>query len=178
MKHSAHGFDRLIDEHQKLIRQYGRVQNHCSRLIAGQAAEIERLQAQVVRMQAQLILRDTALAWAREDAQVAESILHAMRQRTRSILCVGQDVGSASAAQQVAQMAGARFLHHAGDTSDDAALENSLRAADLVICQTGCVSHNTYWRVQDHCKRTGKQCVLVDRVSPESPLKMPEHLEL
>ena len=44
-----------------------------------------------------------------------------------------------------------------------AVLEASLRAADLVICQTGCLSHGAYWRVQDHCKRTGKACVMVER---------------
>ena len=43
------------------------------------------------------------------------------------------------------------------------ALEASLVAADLVICQTGCLSHGEYWRVRDHCKRTGKTCVLVDQ---------------
>ena len=42
-------------------------------------------------------------------------------------------------------------------------LEASLQAADLVICQTGCLSHGAYWRVQDHCQRTGKACVLVER---------------
>ena len=43
-------------------------------------------------------------------------------------------------------------------------LEHSLRCADLVICQTGCVSHSAFWRVEDHCKRTGKTCVLVDDI--------------
>lgn len=43
------------------------------------------------------------------------------------------------------------------------ALETSLQAADLVICQTGCLSHGEYWRVQDHCKRLGKTCVLVEQ---------------
>ena len=43
------------------------------------------------------------------------------------------------------------------------ALEASLQAADMVICQTGCLSHGEYWRVQDHCKRTGKTCVLVEQ---------------
>lgn len=43
------------------------------------------------------------------------------------------------------------------------ALEASLQAADLVICQTGCLSHGEYWRVQDHCKRLGKTCVLVEQ---------------
>ena len=42
-------------------------------------------------------------------------------------------------------------------------LEASLEAADLVICQTGCMSHGDYWRVQDHCKRTGKLCMQVDQ---------------
>lgn len=47
--------------------------------------------------------------------------------------------------------------------ADLARLEHSLRAADLVICQTGCVGHGAFWRVQDHCKRTGKTCVLVEQ---------------
>jgi hypothetical protein len=33
----------------------------------------------------------------------------------------------------------------------------------LVICQTGCISHGEFWRVEDHCKRTGKTCVLVEQ---------------
>ncbi|MEH3087599.1 MAG: DUF2325 domain-containing protein [Xylophilus ampelinus] len=44
-----------------------------------------------------------------------------------------------------------------------AAWEASLVAADLVVCQAGCASHGAYWRVQDHCRRTGTPCVLVDR---------------
>lgn len=35
-------------------------------------------------------------------------------------------------------------------------------AAEWVICQTGCISHDAYWRVQDHCRRTGRTCLLVD----------------
>ncbi|MGR4871418.1 DUF2325 domain-containing protein [Variovorax sp. LARHSF232] len=51
----------------------------------------------------------------------------------------------------------------ANEDSDPQALAQSLRAADLVICQTGCLSHGAYWRVQDHCRRTGKTCVLVEQ---------------
>ena len=90
--------------------------------------------------------------------------------REKSVLCIGQDLGQAidgaNVARQAIEQAGGRFLHHAGgdDGVDDvAALEASLVAADLVICQTGCVSHDAYWRVHDHCQRTGKQCVLVDQ---------------
>lgn len=49
------------------------------------------------------------------------------------------------------------------ETDDLAGLEGSLFAADLVICQTGCLSHGAYWRVQDHCNRTGKTSVLVEQ---------------
>ncbi|MDO9382777.1 MAG: DUF2325 domain-containing protein [Hyphomicrobiaceae bacterium] len=80
----------------------------------------------------------------------------------KAVLCVGSDGSAATAAQQLIEQAGGHFLHHDGeDQHDPAGLEASLIAADLVICQTGCVSHNAYWRVQDHCKRTGKPCVLV-----------------
>lgn len=51
----------------------------------------------------------------------------------------------------------------AGDAIRSAGLDASLAAADLVICQTGCISHDDYWRVQDHCRRTGKPCILVDQ---------------
>ncbi|KZT12390.1 hypothetical protein A1D30_04805 [Acidovorax sp. GW101-3H11] len=50
-----------------------------------------------------------------------------------------------------------------GDAIGSADLDASLAAADLVICQTGCISHDDYWRVQDHCRRTGKPCILVDQ---------------
>jgi hypothetical protein len=103
------GLDR---EHRALLAQYGEIQKRCSTVIAAQAAEIARLQAQAVRLRAATMVRESALAWERED-----------RQR----------------------------------------VEVSWVAADLVICQVGCVSHDAYWRVQDHCRRTGKQCVLVDQ---------------
>jgi len=47
--------------------------------------------------------------------------------------------------------------------AENSALDANLAAADLVICQTGCISHDEYWRVQDHCRRTGKPCILVDQ---------------
>ncbi|AOB26960.1 MULTISPECIES: DUF2325 domain-containing protein [Bordetella] len=79
----------------------------------------------------------------------------------KAVLCVGEGGAAARAARAAIERAGGRFLHHDGEGGDAAGLEASLVSADLVICQTGCVSHGAYWRVQDHCKRTGKQCVLV-----------------
>jgi hypothetical protein len=55
--------------------------------------------------------------------------------------------------------------HDGGDEDSAAKLDSTLAAADLVICQTGCISHDAYWRVKDHCKRTGKRCVFVDTPS-------------
>ncbi|MEG0539999.1 MAG: DUF2325 domain-containing protein, partial [Comamonas sp.] len=71
---------------------------------------------------------------------------------------------SASAATNVVQAHGLSDTAGLEEAADDIAqLEASLVAADLVICQTGCLSHGAYWRVQDHCKRTGKACVVVEQ---------------
>ncbi|MET3497792.1 DUF2325 domain-containing protein [Variovorax boronicumulans] len=90
--------------------------------------------------------------------------------REKAVLCVGREEEAPSLARQLVEIAGGRYLHHnggdGGDDADDLALEAGLRAADLVICQTGCVSHGAYWRVQDHCRRTGKPCVLVGEPQP------------
>ncbi|MFJ1300929.1 DUF2325 domain-containing protein [Pseudomonadota bacterium AL_CKDN230030165-1A_HGKHYDSX7] len=107
----------------------------------------------------------------------------------KSVLCIGGDEGTTRLARVLAELSGARFLAIDGErlghadramgphaapaapharTADIAAqpdehdLDACLDAADLVICQTGCVSHGDFWRVQDHCKRHGKQCLLVD----------------
>ena len=109
------GLEALAGEHQALVRHYGKVQRRCGELMQAQAAQIEKLTAQALRLRAAIVIRDTALAWAHE-------------QHTRDL----------------------------------ARLEDSVVAADLVICQTGCLSHDAYWRVQDVCRRTGKACVLVD----------------
>ncbi len=84
----------------------------------------------------------------------------------RAVLCVGGRTASVPIYRQVIEHTGARFLHHDGGEEDNASqLDATLAAADLVICQSGCISHNAYWRVKDHCKRTGKQCVFVETPS-------------
>ena len=55
----------------------------------------------------------------------------------------------------------------------DVPLHTSLSAADWVICQTGCISHDQYWRVQDHCRRTGKTCILMDQPLVAQPVQPP-----
>jgi len=92
--------------------------------------------------------------------------------REKAVLCIGPEGEAAGLARQLVEIAGGRFLQHAPDVleqADEAAFEASLREADLVICQTGCVSHGNWWRVQDHCRRTGKPCVMVG--AAEQPLQ-------
>lgn len=87
----------------------------------------------------------------------------------QSVLCVGGRTGAVPIYRQLIERTGGRFLHHDGGEEHAAAqLDASLAAADLVICQTGCISHDAYWRVKDHCKRTGKRCVFVDKPSASS----------
>lgn len=89
--------------------------------------------------------------------------------RDKSVLCVGGRPGIVPIYRQLIERTGGHFLHHDGGEEESAArLDASLAAADLVICQTGCVSHGAYWRVKDHCKRTGKRCVFVEKPSVSS----------
>lgn len=89
--------------------------------------------------------------------------------RDKAVLCVGGRPASVPSYRVLIEDTGGRFLHHDGGEEHTAAqLDASLAAADLVICQTGCVSHGAYWRVKDHCKRTGKRCVFVDKPSSSS----------
>lgn len=218
----------LQREHAALLAAYGRAQSHCSQLLSAQAARIEQLEAQAMRLRATVIMRDTALAWERADraalegaipglprrvvlarhvTQLMERVQTLMRERLawqdrasqarampverlaerpahhnavtavalreKSVLCVGEDAMALMLTRKVVEMAGGHYLGHSGgDDTDGATLEASLVAADLVICQTGCVSHGAYWRVKDHCTRTGKQCVLVDKPEALNALRL------
>jgi hypothetical protein len=85
------------------------------------------------------------------------------------VLCVGGRSGNVANYRDVVERVGGRFSHHDGGLEDSStALDANLAAADLVICQTGCISHNAYWRVKDFCKRTGKRCVFVENPSTSS----------
>jgi len=84
----------------------------------------------------------------------------------QAVLCVGGRQASVPIYRRLVEATGGRFLHHDGGEEDNTAqLEAMVAAADLVICQTGCVSHNAYWRVKDQCKRSGKRCVFVESPS-------------
>lgn len=87
----------------------------------------------------------------------------------RAVLCVGGRTASVPLYRCIIEGVGGRFAHHDGGEEENLAkLDSTLAAADLVICQTGCISHNAYWRVKDHCKRTGKQCLFVENTGTAS----------
>ena len=115
--------------------------------------EIERLHGELIRTRARLMARESLLAWEREE--------RLQLQRTLASWGMHGTVDSTDAEPATTAQAesGTNDFAHA----DPALLERSLHAADLVICQAGCVSLDSFWRVEDHCKRTGKACVLVER---------------
>ncbi|MFA9217133.1 MAG: DUF2325 domain-containing protein, partial [Sphingomonadaceae bacterium] len=101
---------------------------------------------------------------------VTQHVMHLTpRLQQRAVLCVGGRGGNVASYRALIEREGARFSHHDGGLEDNAnRLDASLAAADLVICQTGCISHSAYWRVKDYCKRHGKRCVFLDNPSTSS----------
>lgn len=87
----------------------------------------------------------------------------------KTVFLVGGRLGSLSEYRSTVESSGARFVFHDGGLEQSlSSLESGLQAADYVICQTGCISHASYWKVKDFCKRTGKQCVYVETPSVTS----------
>jgi hypothetical protein len=109
------------------------------------------------------------LSQANQSTQAKRVIPIVVQLQQKSVLCVGGRVGNVASYRDAVERVGGRFAHHDGGLEDNQhLLDASLAAADMVICQTGCISHNAYWRVKDFCKRTGKQCVFVENPSVSS----------
>ncbi|KGH31650.1 MULTISPECIES: DUF2325 domain-containing protein [Comamonas] len=134
---------------------YMEVQTRCTAQMQSLAREVETLKRQLVQLRAKVIVRDSALAWEREQRHalaqaMALDLLQEAPQPTAEQTASGVDWPLVEDADSQA-------------LAEQQLLEDSLHAADLVICQTGCISDGAYWRVKDHCKRTGKTCLLVDQ---------------
>ena len=161
--------DGLAGEHVTLLRAHADAQARCSALLQAQAARIAAMEAQLIRARAAAMRVTTALAWEREDRAALDAALPGLGRRValgRQVAALQTRVHELMRTLQRRQLAGqtgkpGRPGHAPAGLAAD--LEASLQAADLVICQTGCMSHGDYWRVQDHCKRTGKLCMLVDQ---------------
>ena len=158
--------DGLAGEHVTLLRAHADAQARCSVLLQSQAVRIAAIEAQLIRARGATIRAATALGWEREDRAALDAALPGLGRRValgRQVAALQTRVRELMRTLQRRELAGQ--TGSAGHTPAGVAadLEASLQAADLVICQTGCMSHGDYWRVQDHCKRTGKLCMLVDQ---------------
>jgi len=176
----------LVQEHRALMGAYGSAQAHCHEHTKHQLGVIDQLQAQVIQLRAKLVACQSLLAWERNDlAQLKQRIpdLPARFLLVRQVKALVEELeqlkqsqpdattpkrelrstptpGAPGTVNVDAIVSGSQLTYES--PVDSQCLESSLRAADLVICQTGCVSHGDYWRVEDHCRRTGKTCVLVE----------------
>ena len=70
-----------MQEHAVLLRAYARVQERCSQLLAEQAALVERLEAQIVRLRGALVTRDSAMAMVREELAARAAVGAALPKR-------------------------------------------------------------------------------------------------
>ena len=92
-----------------------------------------------------------------------EPTLAADALRSTSVLCVGGRNGHVPQYRELVERHGGRFAHHDGGIEDSVhRLDAQLAAADVVLCQSGCLNHNAYARVKAYCKRSGKPCVYLD----------------
>lgn len=157
---AAHEIPQLISEYHAFMRHFSKAQARCDALVRAQAAEIARLQGEAMRLRAAVIVRDTALSWERSQRMDAVRILMQNMALERLQWQLRE--------HRAPDEAGEAALPALGPDAGADAVEASFEAADLVICQTGCLSHGAYWRVQDHCRRTGKTCVLVEQSAAAS----------
>lgn len=197
----------MAAELKALRNEYAAAQLRCSATIGKLHARNVELEAEVLRLRAAVVARDTTLQWAREDrarlfgalpdlparltlaariealgARVQGLLRQLLRLEARIVAdppadaerpaqagsrsqtpVMGVPVPPVSVPAKV-EAGPAETLPAASEwDEDEAALEERLVEADLVICQTGCLSHKAYWRMQDHCRRHNKPCVLVEQ---------------
>lgn len=159
-----------LEDKQRLQKRLNQVTVHQTELET-QNAELRRKvaaadRAVLERVAAGLVLPETPVLEDRSGPQAQPIRLYLNH---KVVLCVGGRSGNLANYRDVVERVGGRFTHHDGGVEDNVSvLDANLAAADLVICQTGCISHNAYWRVKDFCKRTGKRCVFVENPSASS----------
>ena len=224
-------FNALAEENAVLGRELGKVQERITRVMAQKAADMERLQSELLQARAESIGKDSRMVFMAQELEDLQASIPQLDERQRLqkrvdqmaqrqqeleahnadlrrrlavaervaservaversapvpatlqdvqavvvqlhqkvVLCVGGRSGNIANYRDVVERVGGTFAHHDGGVEDNASvLDANLAAADLVICQTGCISHNAYWRVKDFCKRTGKRCVFVENPSASS----------
>lgn len=176
-QHQAH-LAALMEENAVLARELAAAQKRSTCIAQEQAQRIQTLETTLVRLRGDLIRSETDKARLQEQlarmeaarpgaasapGPAAEHAKDATPLTNQTVLCVGGRTAAVPLYRYVIERTGGRFLHHdGGEHHCIGKLDTTLAAADLVICQTGCISHDAYWRVKEHCKRTGKRCAFVD----------------
>jgi hypothetical protein len=155
-----------LEERQRLQQRLEQtVQRHDA--LEAQNADLRRKLVQAERAAPAVERSDSAPLGETNKPVVLQPVVIQLHEKV--VLCVGGRSGNVANYRDVVERVGGRFTHHDGGLEDSATvLDANLAAADLVICQTGCISHNAYWRVKDFCKRTGKRCVFVENPSTSS----------
>jgi len=159
-----------LEDKQRLQKRVDQMTIRQTELEA-QNAELRRKVAAADRAAAERVAAGLALLEmpTSEDKPALQAQPITLHLHHKVVLCVGGRSGNLANYRDVVERVGGRFTHHDGGVEDNVSvLDANLAAADLVICQTGCISHNAYWRVKDFCKRTGKQCVFVENPSASS----------
>ncbi|MET4576426.1 DUF2325 domain-containing protein [Ottowia thiooxydans] len=146
----------LTLEHGILLRHYGNLQRRCSEQVHAQANELERLRGEIAHLRTLLSESDRALATERAEKSKLLNTKNGLEHRGDAPRAGLDSIFPTASTQEPGIASAASYL-------DAEWIEHSLRTADLVICQAACVSHSDFWRVEDHCKRTGKTCVLVEQ---------------
>lgn len=164
----AHRVEVLTHENRTLAWAFAKAQERSMLQQADAEAAIQDLQAELMRARAAIIAKDTLIASLRAQLAPSEPDAPAVRSRNsgRRFLFIGERIEMFSEWRDMAQREGGRFEHLDAEIDNAPGFDASLAAADLVICQTGCLSHNAHWRVENHCRRHGKRCFFVDRPAP------------
>lgn len=147
------------------------LQARISMLKSVHLAELGKLQQQVKALEAQLKARSAQRPTAFEIQALDTPATNCTESCSkpldkRCVLCVGGRPSAVPLYRETVEIRGATFMHHDGGQEEGIAqLDAKLNSADLVICQAGCVSHEAYFRVKEHCKKHGTQCVYVQNPS-------------
>ena len=154
------------------------------------AAQLAARDDQLLALRGQLMVRDTALELLREELaelrrQVpglagrqelvrlldiqAERIVALERERNAALWRAERESLRAREAAAGPGTVAILSADLVAALPGEAQLTEALAAADLVLCQTGCLSHDDYWRVQDYCARSGKRCLLLAKEDAAAP---------
>lgn len=131
-------------------------------------AALELRESEIERLQELLRCAEQAFASVAQE-EAAQSDPACANLGGKCVLCVGGRAGAISTYRALVEQCGGRFMHHDGGIEQSLhRIDSVLAGADIVICQTGCISHSAYWRVKDLCRRSGKPCMFVKTASASS----------